>query len=335
MADRAEGQTYSNTGGTHRWMADSPNPETVKEATYNADAHRGGAVTFNAHTNTVERQGTRTVQMDERSGSDPLDSARDGKFKSPIPRAALKGDSLIRINGIEGDLDGFVRIGAVQKMADGSYRMAGTSDRPFDQPREAGEQQNQPAPKQQEPQEASERLDQETEATIGAAVEKLGAQQVSALFEHTARGNDVAKLMPEIASRLGMESEQAVAAYERTVSSFRAQAQAAAATAGVDADAWDDFCEWARTQRPNEKHKAESVHFEHGRTGGIRALAKEYATSGRQFSDTDLLAADFGPGVKVWKDDANGGRVILSAHGQTMPLRQAIQTGVVRISRKR
>src|SRR5262245_36920975 len=106
-------------------------------------------------------------------------------------------------------------------MADGSYRMPGTSDRPFDQ-RAADQQQPSAGAEreQQEHEEPSERLDQQAEATISAAVDKLGVQQVAALAEHTMKGNDVARLMPEIASRLGMESKQAQVVYDRTVAAF-------------------------------------------------------------------------------------------------------------------
>jgi hypothetical protein len=243
----------------------------------------------------------------------------------------------VTYGGSEGRVRELVAMGVLRPSPTGGFEWANQKPsqehaRPFDQgatdqPAGGAEQQ------QNQQQEPSERLDQDTEATIGVAVEKLGVQQVAALAEHTMKGNDVAKLIPEVASRLGMESEQAQAVYDRTVAAFVKQAQAAASTAGVSADAWDDFCEWARTERPAEKHKAESEHFEYGRTGGIKALAKEYAATGRQFDAESVLAAEFGNGITARKDES--GAVILSIPGHgSVSFKQAVALGLIRVSKR-
>jgi hypothetical protein len=337
MADRSEGGTYSNTGGVAKWQASSGNPEPVREVEYQPSAHRGGVVRFDGATGNVETQGVSTVQTGARDASDPLDNARDGKFKSPIPRSALKNDSIIRVNGVEGDLLGFIRIGAVEKMGDGTYRMASKQGnaRPFDSSSEQqdGPEQTQQQQQQQEQQEPSERLDPGVEDTINTVVQRLGVSQTVALAEHAIRGNDVPN-MGELASKLNLEPAKAQEVYDRTVSAFRTQAQSAAASVGVDASAWADFCSWAATERPNEKHAAEMAHFEKGRTSGIRALAKEFLSTGRQFSDNDLLNAEFGSGITANLN--RDGQVILDIPGRgTIPARQAIKLGIIRISKKR
>jgi hypothetical protein len=72
-----------------------------------------------------------------------------------------------------------------------------------------------------------------------------------------------------------------------------------------------------------------------GQLGPLKKLGAAFMKSGAAYSDADLLAADFGPGVKVWQDTANGGRVMLSSNGEVIPLRDAIRHGIVKVSRKR
>lgn len=312
----------ANPTGTYRYEA---TPAAQQQSTPVQDSRSTSRdagrerYTFDAQTGSVKQHGPVSVQAGEAPASaSPLDNARDGVWHSPVSKHAIKPDSIVTINGIEGDVAGFEKLGVIEKGPDGQYRMA-----------EAKPQQQQ----QQEQAEPRESLPQEIEGTISKAVDILGQTATHALFIHASQGNDVAKLMPELAARTGMEPEQAQATYDKTVAAFVSQAQSVASKVGVSADAWDGFVEWAHANKPAETHKAQEDHFLYGRTGGISALAKEYAATGAQWDADAVLNAELGGGITTSRD--GNGKVILNIPGHgTMPYQQAVSAGIIRISHR-
>src|SRR5689334_4961175 len=82
------------------------------------------AVTIRDGQMTVEHRPNASVQMGKPESSDPLERGRDPKFGQLLARHELTPESIVKIQGIEGDLGGFIKLGLVEKGQDGLYRIA-------------------------------------------------------------------------------------------------------------------------------------------------------------------------------------------------------------------
>jgi hypothetical protein len=288
----------------------------------NRDAGRERYI-FEGHSGSVQQHGPAVYQGGKNETGDPLDGGMT-QAGFPVSRNQLKLDDLVNVNGW-GRIRELVGMGLLEADPAGGFRWKGQQD-PQATQQPAVQEQQQQAP-------VKEPLAPDIEAGISTAVEKLGAESVQSLFEHTVRGNDVSAFLPDFASRLGVEPEQAQEMYSRTVAAFRQQGQQAAAPCGVDPNAYNDFVAWAKAHHPEAVRKAEEDAFLHSNLDGVRALARAYAASGRQYSDEALLQADVPEGVRVFR--ADNGKVLVAFNGQTMPARDAIRLGYISVSRSR
>jgi len=284
------------------------------------DSNEGnGAVVFRNGEATFEQRGLARATPTTPASDDPLDNAIDGIWKSPIPRSALKGDSLIKIGGVEGDLAGFERLGLVEKGPDGQYRIA-----------EAKPEQETQSEQQTEP---MAKLSDKAENAITAVSNNLGDSAMFGLMDAVMEGKEhaLATMLPDYASRLGLEPDQMQRMVSGVTKEFSEQARTALQ---MDPETFQAFADDAWSKNPGAIREAITAQVQHGNLGPLKQLGAKFTAGGAAYSDDDLLSADLGENVRVYRDSTSG-KLMLSAKGQTMLAREAIKHGVVRVSRSR
>jgi hypothetical protein len=312
----SEVEKIESSGNGIKIQMGRPTTPPAAEMPAGAKAGVGGTVRVNAHTGEVQYEGVKR-SSDAPQSTDPLDSAVDARFQMPLGRNAIKGDSLVTINGIQATADSWVQSGHLVRGADGQYSI--------------GAPPSQQQPKEQQQAEPTARLSEAAENTMARALDTLGETTMqgfaTAIMESKTEVEE--RMVNDAASRFGIEPSQMRTAVERVKAEFVEQAQRAASTVGVPAEEWDGFVEWAHANKPNEVREAMRGQVDNGRLGPLKALAQEYATSGAAFTNDELLATDTsGTGYRIFQHE--DGRVIVDIprKGQ-MEARAAIREGLL------
>jgi len=265
----------------------------------------------------------------ENESPDPLVHGKDatGRF---LARSELTEDSrVVGPGGVEGQVKSFVTLGILEKDPQGGYRWA-------EQPKETPPDSQQEAPQQME------RLSEESESFLGQTLQEVGEQTwagvantiIAAHGELDAKS--VAPMLSDLASRLHVEPGQVNAQVTKVLAEFTAQAKRAVSQVGVDAESWDGFVKWAWSNKSAAIQEAMSRQSLSGDLSVMKALAKEFVSSGEQFDEEAVLdeKSELGGGITAFRDNSSG-KVILRipGHGE-MTYRQAVNLGIVRVSRK-
>jgi hypothetical protein len=271
---------------------------------------RNGEATFESH-------GPMRATTGETNSTDPLDLGRDGTWGNRIPRHELKPDSIIRLNGIEGDVRGFQAMGLIEKGADGLYRLA--------------ESKTQEAP-QQTQQEPMVKLSDGAEGFMKFASDRLGYSTIYAATVGLIERGDV-KNVEDIASRLNKEPEAVKHNIGRLQDEFEAQAKSAL---GFNDDQFEEFRSWcwSNNETANATREAILSQVDRGDLRGLKALGAKFTASGAAYDDDSLLSAEVPEGARVWRNPDTR-QIMVSYKGRTNTLRGLIASGEARVSKRK
>jgi hypothetical protein len=213
-----------------------------------------------------------------------------------------------------------------QHNAGGIFDNQGNEDQQQEQELEQQQEQQQPVDPDRE------HLDDQAEGLLARAERTLGDTTTLSLHQRVFDGATLGEAdVAQISSVAGVEPLEMVSAIDHIVTQLRSQAQKVSGF--DDRDMYEHFEEWAKANFAEETRKASQAQFHAANVKGIKELAQKFAASGDQWHSQDLLEAQLGPGVETFRG-ANG-EIMVRAGGFEMPVRAAIRSGVVRVTRAR
>jgi hypothetical protein len=260
-----------------------------------------------------------------------LDTARSQTGFTQAP-SEVTADSIVAYQGMEIRVSEAEALGLVTKQGDqyidplASRRVAPPQAQPDGQ--EAPEEQ---APEEQQ-QQGENALDadavkvQEALLNDGGLTGDVFNSAVDQLLEGNELHFDASD--PRLAQALGMTGLARAGALQHLHHSMTEQAAAVVQKQGVTD--MEGFMDFARS-KPGAMREALTKHVLEGQPDAWGSLAREYAAVGTQeYSDDDVLGADFGPGVNVYRSP--DGRAWLEVEGEQMPWRDAWRRGLIKVS---
>jgi len=179
-----------------------------------------------------------------------------------------------------------------------------------------------------------ERISDAAEASMASAAKILGPISMTGALMAGIEGNE-ANLIPELASRLEVEPHVVQQSIDVYRAEFTEQAKNAVNRAGVED--WDGFTDWAN-EPANKGRLLEAVKQQvvNGDLTPLRELARVFVVRGQQFSDDEILNADFGDsGVVAYRDGTSGKVALRLPDGRTLSYQQALASRIIKVSKKR
>ncbi len=285
-------------------------------------------------------------------GENPLLNAY-GQHGERQGLADLTEESIISAPSIGGEmrLKEAVALGWACKTPTG-YEWLGTDGKPATE--DGGEEQ--PKAEDKKPEEKpiedeASNLTPESKAFLTDVVKKVGEGPVVAVAQEYMTRGTVADVS-DLAEKLGMEPAQAQAAVSKAIGEYDAKVQDFAVKLGVPRESWNALVEFAAKNHANEAVAAQETLFYTGSLSGYRPIVKAFLahtatlkdreaaraqesaptpTGYDSFNEHDLEAAVTGAGLRTYR--GLDGTLMVNAAGAVMSLRDAIDKGIVRVSR--
>jgi len=292
---------------------------------------------------TSDGKGNVTVQnvgpTAHQAAPDPNEGQLTGRtsYGAPLDPSAWTPETIVYHPSIgDGRIQDLMAAGLLVKTATG-YQLAHANGTPVETttpPTEGQQQQQQEeAPKDLKLTPTSA----ESDAFVSRMTEATSAQFVDSVVGQLADSGELStQLLEQAASRSGLEPSAVAEGIQHRISEGTRAAKEAAAHAGVPSEHWDSFVAELWSRNPDRAREvvqdvasmSVASLMEEARGWVSRGGVARAALAG--ISDADVYGATFGEGIEVSRGDH---APVLTIKGERMSLAEAVQRGLVKLSR--